>query len=135
MVVLACNAWLVDDVLSQAMAPVLRDLQTAGNTPPIVEDKDWTGDPDSPSVTLWSPNGSGLGIQVDRTAPEFERVAMVAEQIQEWAIEELWGHAPTNWPQCPHHPDNHPMEVSTRENRAVWVCPADRTPVAPIGAL
>jgi len=33
---------------------------------------------------LWSPDGSGTGIRVDRSAPEFERVAMIADQIQDW---------------------------------------------------
>jgi hypothetical protein len=125
----------MDDVLSQAMAPVLHDLQSAGIDPPRVEDNDWTDDPESPSVMLWSPDGSGTGLRVDRSAPEFDRVAMVADQIQEWVIEELWGQAPTNWPRCPNHPSGHPMQASTREGVAVWICPADQMPFATIGAL
>jgi hypothetical protein len=125
----------VDDVLSEAMAPVLRDLRRAGIAAPRIEDGDWTDGPESATAMLWSPDGSGRGMYVLRAAPEFERVAMVADQVQEWAIEELWGEAPTNWPPCPYHPDNHPLKVSTHEAAAVWTCPADKTPIAPVGAL
>jgi hypothetical protein len=125
----------VDEVLSEAMAPVLRDLRRAGVAAPRIEDRDWAHDSESASAMLWSPDGSGRGVYVLLSVPEFERVATVADQVQEWAIEELWGKAPTNWPPCPRHPDNHPMKVSTREAAAVWTCPADETTIAPIGTL
>jgi len=125
----------VDELLSEAMAPVLRDLGSAGIAAPRIEDRDWTDSPESVSAMLWSPDGSGTGVYVARSAPEFERVAMIADQVQVWAIEELWGQAPTNWPPCPYHPDSHPMKVSTRAAVAVWTCPADETSIAPIGAL
>ncbi|MGI8721581.1 MAG: hypothetical protein ACR2JG_05080 [Geodermatophilaceae bacterium] len=125
----------MDELLQQAMEPVLRDLQGAGITAPRIEDDDWTGDPDSPSVMLWSPDGSGTGVYVSRSAPLFERVAAMADQVQEWAIEELWGQAPTNWPRCLKHPNGHPMKAATRAGAAVWVCPADETFVSTIGTL
>jgi hypothetical protein len=83
---------------------------------------------------LWSPDGSGTGIRVELLAPEAERVAMIADQVQEWVIEELWGSAPTNWPPCPNHPGSHPLAASARDV-AMWSCPADGTPVAPVGSL
>ncbi len=129
------DAGVVDELLSEAMAPVLRDLRSAGIASPRVEDRDWTELPDSVSAMLWSPDGSGVGVHVSRSLQGFERVAMVADQVQEWAIEELWGQAPTNWPMYPHHPDSHPMTATTRDGTAVWACPADRGPFAPIGAL
>jgi hypothetical protein len=129
------HAGVVDDVLSEAMAPVLRDLQCAGIAAPRIEDREWTDDPGSPSAMLWSPGGNGSGVHVTRAAPEFERVAMVADQVQDWAIDELWGQAPTNWPPCPRHPSSHPMKVSTREAAAVWVCPADEAVILPVGEL
>jgi hypothetical protein len=125
----------VDDVLQQAMEPVLRDLQNAGIATPRIEDHDWTGDPDVPSVMLWSPDGTGSGVSVDRYHPLFERIASVADQVQEWAIEELWGHASTNWPPCPQHPTSHPMKATTRDGAAVWVCPADEALMSKIGEL
>jgi hypothetical protein len=126
---------VVDDVLARALAPVLRDLRSTGIAEPRIEDTDWADDPGYPSVMLWSPAGNGMGLQVERAAPEAERVGSVADQVQEWAIEELWGRAPTNWPRCPHHPDAHPLRVSTSHAVAVWVCPVDDIPVSQIGGL
>lgn len=124
----------VDEVLQESMEPVLRDLRGAGISAPRVEDDDWTGDPDFPSVMLWSPDGYGFGVSVSRSALASARVAAVADQVQEWAIEELWGHG-SNWPPCPQHPNSHPMQATTRDDAAVWVCPTDQTIVSPIGAL
>ncbi len=94
-----------------------------------------TGDPDWPSVTLWSADGSGTGVSVARFAPGFERIASVADQVQEWAIEELWVQASTNWPPCPQHPNRHPMKATTRVGAAVWECPADEALMSEIGML
>jgi hypothetical protein len=106
----------VDDVLSEAMAPVLRDLLAAGITAPRIEDRDWIEEPRSSSAMLWTPDGSGTGVCVSATAPEHERIARVTDQVQEWVFEQLWGDgAPTNWPPCPRHPKSHPMKVSTRD--------------------
>ena len=75
---------------------------------------------------LWSPDGCGAGVWVAGAVPEYERVAMITEHVQEWVFEELWSAgAPTNWPPCPRHPNNHPMTVSIRDSVAVWTCPAD----------
>jgi hypothetical protein len=136
---LRCDHELVDKLLEQAMEPVLRDLRSAGIPAPRVKDDDWAGDPDWASAMLWSPggsgSGSGTGVRVSRSASEIERVMEIADQIQEWAIEELWGRAPTNWPPCPNHPDTHPMKATTRTGVAVWACPADQMPFSPIGEL
>jgi len=118
------------------MEPVLRDLRGSGITPPRIEDSDWTKDPQMPSVMLWHSDGSGVQLSVDRLAPEWARVAMVADQLQEWVIEDCWASgAPTNWPQCPHHPDTHPLRASADDDAAMWRCPADGTPISPIGAI
>jgi hypothetical protein len=83
---------------------------------------------------VMEPSGIGAtGIWVDGSVPEFERVAMVADQLQDIAIEDRW--VPTNWPPCPHHPDRHPLVVSIHEREAVWICPVNEPPVAPIGRL
>ena len=73
----------MDELLRQAMEPVLRDLRGAGVTAPRVEDDDWTDDPDSLSAMLWSPDGSGAGVYVSRSAPAVDRVASMADQVQE----------------------------------------------------
>jgi hypothetical protein len=65
-----------------------------------------------------------------------ERIASMADQVQEWAIEERWGAgASTNWPCCPLHPDNHPMQAVACGDGASWTCPAGQTAIALIGAL
>ncbi|HWU23969.1 MAG TPA: hypothetical protein VN088_20700 [Nocardioides sp.] len=125
----------MDELLSQALAPVLRDLASVGISAPRVEDRDWTGRPESASAMLWSPDGSGVGVYVRRDSAESERIAMVAAQVQEWAIEELWAAGATNWPPCPRHPNTHPMAASTRDAAAVWMCPADAVVIVPVGEL
>ena len=134
-VALCWNHGVMDELLRQAMEPILRDLRRAGISPPRVEDDDWTSDPDGVSAMLWSLDGSGVGVCVSRSAPAYERIAVMADQVQEWAIEELWGQASTSWPECPHHPNGHPMKATTRGGVAVWACPADLKPVSEVGAL
>lgn len=124
----------VNEVLARSLAPILRDIKAAGLPVPRIEDDDWADNPEAASAMLWSPDGSGTGVRVELLAPDAERVAMVADQVHEWVIEELWGSAPTNWPLCPTHPNTHPLSVSVR-SIAMWVCPADGTPVASVGSL
>ena len=125
------HAGFVDEVLSQAMAPVLRDLRSAGIATPRVEDRDWTGDPGSSPVMLWSPDGSGLVCmsRVRRRRPtgphSMQAIAMIADQVQEWAIEELWGEAPTTWPPCPRHPSSHPVSQLANRQPLVSQVPPD----------
>lgn len=122
-------------MIRQALVPVLRDLESSGITSPRIEATDWSGEPDWPSVMLWSPTGSGMGARVSRVARMFERVASVADQVKKFVIEELWSYAPTNWPPCPRHPTTHPMKAMVQEDAAVWVCPIDDSRMALIGAL
>lgn len=124
----------MDEVLRESMEPVLHDLRGAGIPSPRVEDRDRTEQPGIAAAMLWSPDGSGTGVWVSRSDPASERVAALADQVQEWAIEELWGHG-SNWPQCPQHPSSHPMRATTRNGAAVWVCPADQTVAVAIGRL
>lgn len=121
--------------MRQALVPVFRDLEGAVIAALQIDEVDWTGDPDSPSVMLRSPAGNAMGVQVARLAPTSERIASVADQVQEFVIEELRGQAPTNWPPCPRHPTAHPMRAMARNDTAVWVCPIDDSPVTMIGTL
>lgn len=125
----------MDEVLRRALVPVLRDLRRAGVAAPRIEDDDWSGDPGQPSAMMRSRDGSGAGVSVSLSEPECERVASAADQVQDWVIEERWGRAPTNWPRCPRHPDNHPMTAICRSEAAVWACPADGIAVCDIGKL
>jgi hypothetical protein len=113
----------------------LRDIRASGAPMQEIRDEDWADSPEVASAMLWSSDGSSTGLRLELEAPEPDRVKQVADQVQEWVIEELWGQAPTNWPPCPNHPDSHPLAASTRERRAVWVCPSDGTPFSPVGSL
>ena len=121
--------------MRQALVPVLRDLEGAGIAAPRIEADGWTGDADQPSVMLWSPTGSGMGVQVSRQARPAEQVASVADQVQEFVIAELWSRAPTNVPPCPRQPSTHPLRAPARDDAAAWVCPVDDFVVALVGAL
>lgn len=125
----------MDDVLAAALAPVLRDLRRTGAPTPTVQDRPWTDDPATPSAMLGSPDGSAMGVSVKSAAPPVERVASAADQVQEWAIEELWRDGRSNWPPCPRHPAGHPMRASVSRGVAGWRCPADDVVVAAIGEL
>src|SRR5690606_16004364 len=78
----------VDAVLRQALEPVLRDLKRGGLDEPRIEDCDWTGGSESTSAMLWGPDGDGSGVSVLRSASPAERIADIADQVQEWAIED-----------------------------------------------
>jgi hypothetical protein len=126
----------VDDQLRRALEPVLHDLRAAGGPLPArVEDADWADDPGTASAMLWSSDGSGMGVQVQREQPFADQVAWLADQVQEWAVEDLWGTAPTNWPPCPRHPTTHPLQVGVVSGAAWWSCPRDGVPVAQVGSL
>src|SRR3954454_9591424 len=100
---------------------------------PEVRDDDWVEDPLLAPASLWSTDGSSTGIRVTLAGSEADRIAEVAGQVQDWVIEELRGTSGTNWPPCPSHPETHPPMPSTRERVAVWVCPIDGIPFAPLG--
>jgi hypothetical protein len=120
--------------LNRALEPVLRDLTAAGVPLPRVEESDWQTIEGAESAMLWSTDGSGMGVWVDPQASQMEQVAMLADQVQDWAFEELAGTgAPTSWPRCPEHPDHHPMEAAVADRTAVWRCPASGRPASEIG--
>ena len=122
--------------LSRALAPVLADLRSTGVTLRRIEPSDWQDFPTAQSAMLWSDDGSGLGIWTDTARSDVEQVVMVAEQVQEWAIEDLAARGrPTNWPRCDEHPVNHPLEAAVHGRVAVWRCPRTRRPACEVGYL
>jgi len=125
----------MDSVLREAVEPVLRDLARTGMDPPRFDDDDWIGDREYVSAMMWSVDGSGSGLSVQRAASLEDRIAQAADQVQEWAIEDqLWGSGrSTNWPPCPNHPETHPLQANVVGSKPMWVCPADLSVVAPIG--
>ena len=125
----------MDPELTRALAPVLHDLRATGAPLPRIEPSPWTGDLNRPGAMLRSPDGRGQGVAVTSGRPRVEQVAEVADRVQEWAVEELWGQAPTNWPRCPRHPDSHPLEARLRGGAAWWTCPRDDVAVSEVGDL
>jgi len=126
----------MDPLLRQALDVALRDIRSLGVPEPEIRDTIWIKDPAYPSAVLGSIGGAGTGISVRLADPQAERLARVADQVQDWVIEELWSrHEPTNWPTCPAHPDSHPLICVTRDGTAVWTCPIDLTEFSPVGSL
>lgn len=68
----------LDDILRQALQPLLRDLRRDGLKEPRVEDRDDTDDAERPSAVLWSSDGNGSRAWVSRSAVGYERVMEVA---------------------------------------------------------
>ena len=65
-----------------------------------------------------------------------EQVARVAEAVQEWEIEELAAVGrPATWPECPDHPDSHPLDAVVDGGKAVWRCPRSGRAISAIGAF
>ena len=86
--------------IDRAMALVLKDLEVTGARIPRVEDSDWQDWPGAESAFLWSADKSGVGVWIDTARSEAEQIVMLAEQVQDWAVEELARVRATNWPAC-----------------------------------
>ncbi|MFD4139647.1 hypothetical protein [Streptomyces sp. NPDC058572] len=85
---------------------------------------------------LYAPDGSGQGLMPAMGATPAERLASLAEQVQEWAVEALWSEgASAVWPHCPVHPDTHPLTATVVAGTAVWACPKNGATVTRIGTL
>ena len=121
--------------LVRALEPVLRDLRTAGPPVPRIEGSDWPGDDGVAGAMLWRADGTGAGVSVVPDRPFAEQVAHVAEMVQEWAIDGLWGTERTNWPPCPEHPGTHPLEIRLTGAGAGWTCPRTGVTVCRVGEL
>ena len=123
--------------LRETLAPVLRDIQASGAIPPIIREEtpDPVGD-EFVSVMLWSADGTGAGVHVPAGPAVAERVARLADQVQEWEIEELVAAGrPAVWPECPDHPDSHPLEPVADAETAVWRCPRAGRVISQVGAF
>jgi hypothetical protein len=121
--------------LVSALAPVLRDLAATASIELDVSAGDW-GYEDGPSAMVSGPSGGSTGVAFMDGLTPAERIASVADQVQEIVIEELW-HArrSATWPQCPLHPDSHPLEAIVIASRAVWRCPKSTEIIEELGAL
>jgi len=124
--------------LHETLAPLLRDIEMTGAIPLAIQEETYAGfDDDFVSVWAWHSDATGQGVFVPSERLSAERVARLAEQLQEWEIEELAavGRSAT-WPECPNHPNSHPLEpMVSEENTAIWRCPRDGQVICAIGSL
>jgi hypothetical protein len=122
--------------LDAALTPLLADLQVPSGVMPIVGDTEWQDDPGAASCWLHSPDGTGMGVWVQTGLPFHAQVLVLADQVQEWAVEALWKlNRPASWPACPYHPDRHPLAAREYDDEAVWMCPVLNDRVSTIGSL
>jgi hypothetical protein len=122
--------------VSEALALVMRDLAATRAVLPEVDEIRWSGLADRDTVMLRGLDGSGQGVWA-LDGDEFAvQVASVADQVQEWTVEELSARGrPATWPECPVHPNAHPLSALVRDRRAVWVCPTSGVLVGEVGGL
>jgi hypothetical protein len=123
--------------LREACAPALADLERSrpgvlrpGSAPGSAPAVDPWGN-DVSSLWLWeAQGGSGTGIWLgDPDEQPWEAVLRATETVQDAAIDAVWG----AWPECPDHPDSHPLTPDLAEEVAVWTCPATRRRVSKVG--
>jgi hypothetical protein len=126
----------VEPFLRDALDVVIPEVERTTGLVLIVVDhgyvdplgRDWT--------MLLNEEGHGLGLSVNEGDSPVQRLAHLADQVQEWAVEELWRQGlPATWPECPLHPNSHPLQPAVVDDKAVWSCPKDAEVVARIGEL
>src|SRR5262249_16234681 len=117
------------EVIRNAMAPVLRDLEGGAIVPEVrYEANEDAGRDGREGVHGWVCGGGsgGMGVWVPAVETSLaEQVWWLADQVQEWEVEALWrvGRSAT-WPECPEHPNSHPLQPDVDgEDGAVWRCP------------
>jgi hypothetical protein len=126
----------VSDELADALVPVLRDLEATCPLVPQIEPDQWTDVPGQLAAMSWWPAGNGCGVSVLASETTEQRIASVADQLQEPVVEGLpqFG-LPAVWPECPEHPDGHPLRALVADGIASWVCPMTGHRVEQIGQL
>ncbi|MCW2779614.1 MAG: hypothetical protein JWR35_63 [Marmoricola sp.] len=119
-----------------ALGLITEDLVAGGVPLPRIEPSTWQDWEPSESVMLFGADGSGTGVWLDLGLSQAHGLAHLADQVQDWAVEELARLGrPTNWPVCAAHPTNHPLRTLVEDGRAVWACPAGGTAPLPIGEV
>jgi hypothetical protein len=128
---------LVDPVLQRALDVLLPELRRTSGPRPIVEERTTVnrfGEAVT-NVMFLNQKRHGQGVQIHQGEWPYQ-LADVADQIQEWAVEELWNQGrPATWPACPFHPGSHPLDPVVVAGTALWRCPKTAEPVAALGEL
>ena len=75
-----------------------------------------------------------LFLSVPAEANLADRVAALADQVQDFVVEDLpRQNRSTAWPECPDHPNRHPLGAGVEGDHAVWRCPTTGSVVREIG--
>ncbi len=132
--VVAEHTALVTRAIDVALGLIAEDLDAGGVPLPRVDPAPWQPWEPSESVTLLAADGTGMGVWLDLGLSRAEGLAHLADQVQDWAGEELGRLGrPTNWPACAAHPTSHPLRPRVQDGRAVWACPVAPAVWVPIG--
>jgi hypothetical protein len=121
--------------LRSALDLVLSDLLVTTGIAPEVRDTQWSAYEGQESAFLVASDGSSSGVFIlGEDTPT--QVATAADTVQAWAFDELWSSGKsTAWPECPDHPDSHPLRPKVIAGNAVWCCPRTATVVDEVGRL
>jgi hypothetical protein len=126
------------DMLIQALAPVLRDVQVTGAPIPTIADEPLNpNDLDTASAMMFGENGAGVSFVVSVSQLHQARVRTIALDMQSFilGLSERSAGAATNWPRCPSHREAHSLQVAVVEGIASWTCPDDARLLYPVGSL
>jgi hypothetical protein len=124
-------------VLRQAAEPLLADLAASGLDVPDIRDEAHQEREAAVCGWIQGPGRTGEGIWVLLDSPPAEQVTALAEQVQNWAADQLHDAGrPPEWPQCPQHPSPpHRLDPQLRDGRASWVCWQTGQVIWPVGEL
>jgi hypothetical protein len=126
--------------LRKACAPAFADLERSrpgllrlGPAPAGIPSVDPWGHAVSKLWLCDADGGSGTGVWLGDPDEDLSwAFGRATEVIQEAAIEAVHG----AWPECPHHPGTHPLEIDEVDGHVVWVCTAaEHRVVAKVGEL
>lgn len=118
-----------DPEFTRALDVVLHDLRAEGAVLPRVSVAAGYG------LMLHEPDGSGHGVRWPESGSAADRLANLADQVQEWAVEALWSAGvPAVWPHCPRHPNSHPLRATVAAADAGAAAAAAADGAADVGA-
>jgi hypothetical protein len=125
-------------IVRETAAPLLHDLAVTGmRLPDVREEARYACPADHVCAWIQEPNGRGAsGISILTLVPQAERVSLLAEQIQNWAADQLHdaGRSP-EWPVCPDHPASGRAFPQVIEESPVWICAETGHVISTIGYL
>jgi hypothetical protein len=125
--------------LRRALNVVERDMVATAIGKLDVRDGDWTDRSlGQTGAVMQGPYGTAQGVSVIIGESPNAQLVSVADQVQEFVHEAiLWyGGRPVVWPECPQHPDSHPLAaIEDPAHGPSWACPRSGEVIAAIGGL